>query len=288
LADFELIVSDNCSEDNSWEVISAYAVKYPKIRAVRTSSNIGMAGNINHAASYATGKYLAILHHDDILDRMLLESWVDVADRTGATFVFNEYLVDGLERHKLENRGFAEKMPGRGFLFGHLLKGWGSPVRGTALVRHDKFDAVGGADLRFGMLADVDLWMKLAAVGDVGYVHKPLITVFHHRPPNYPPEYSRFSWPRKVLLFAIHANNIRQGYFSGVLDYLVFWTSFRCRVSLEVIRWLAYGFLKRKWEIVSTSGDSRNPYEFWVVRGVRKVAQVIYPLFANTKMSHGC
>ena len=45
---------------------------------------------------------------------------------------------------------------------------------------------------RFGMLADVDLWMRLAAKYDVGYVDKPLMEVLQDRRENYPKDYKEF------------------------------------------------------------------------------------------------
>ena len=68
-------------------------------------------------------------------------------------------------------------MDGKWFLKKELLIRFGCYVRGTAIFRKKYFDEVGGMNEKFGMLADVDLWMRLAAKWDVGYVNKPLIEV---------------------------------------------------------------------------------------------------------------
>ena len=92
LADFELVISDDCSTDGSWEAIQSFQARDPRIRAVRTPRNLGMAGNANFACAAARAPYIALLHHDDVVDPRLLERWLDVADRHPHTaFVFNDY-----------------------------------------------------------------------------------------------------------------------------------------------------------------------------------------------------
>ena len=41
--EFELIVSDDCSTDGSWDLIQGLAATDPEIRAIRTPENLGMA-----------------------------------------------------------------------------------------------------------------------------------------------------------------------------------------------------------------------------------------------------
>jgi glycosyltransferase involved in cell wall biosynthesis len=274
--DYELIISDNCSEDNSWSIIQDYSARYPKIKAVRTSSNIGMAGNINFVTNFAIGEYLAILHHDDILDERLIESWVATAERTKAAFVFNEYLFEGVESHKSEGRNFTEKMNGKWFLLTHLLGGWGCPVRGTALIRRDCFNAIGGADLRFGMLSDVDLWMRLSARWPVGYVPEPLIEIIQDRPANYPKEYTGFSWTRLVILMNIHGNNVKRDIYDSDLAFRWYFLRFRLKVTFEVLKWITYGIVKSQKNIIFDVQESRTQYELFFLDIVRRALLFFY------------
>ena len=41
LGDYEVVVSDDCSTDGTWEILSAFQEKYPRIRAIRTPRNLG-------------------------------------------------------------------------------------------------------------------------------------------------------------------------------------------------------------------------------------------------------
>ena len=108
-------------------------------------------------------------------------------------FVFNEYLIGEQPIHAMQGMQFERVMLGPLFLRENLLGAWGCPVHGTALIRRSCFEEVGGMDLRFGLLADVDLWMRLSARWDVGYVTKPVLTIHQERPKDYPRDYVGFT-----------------------------------------------------------------------------------------------
>lgn len=66
--DFEFIIVDDASTDNTWEIILDYAKVDSRIKAYRNEVNLGDYPNRNKAASYASRKYLKYLDSDDILN----------------------------------------------------------------------------------------------------------------------------------------------------------------------------------------------------------------------------
>ena len=91
---YEVIVSDDCSSDGTWERILALAAADARIKPVRTPHNMGMPGNANFAVAQSDRPYIALLHHDDFYRKDLLEKWAGVLDRhSDAAFVFNAYGV---------------------------------------------------------------------------------------------------------------------------------------------------------------------------------------------------
>ena len=64
-SDFELLILDNCSTDNTLDIIRTFSD--PRIRLIVNPKNLGMIENWNLAVSLATGKYIKILSHDDLL-----------------------------------------------------------------------------------------------------------------------------------------------------------------------------------------------------------------------------
>lgn len=64
----EVIISDNQSTDNSWEVIQEYAQKDPRIKAFQNAANLGFAGNLDAVSAKATGDYHLLVSSDDLIN----------------------------------------------------------------------------------------------------------------------------------------------------------------------------------------------------------------------------
>ncbi len=64
---WELIMCDDCSTDDTYKVAEEYKDKYPeKIILVRNETNKRLAFSLNHCLKYATGEYIARMDGDDI------------------------------------------------------------------------------------------------------------------------------------------------------------------------------------------------------------------------------
>ena len=270
---YEVIVSDDCSTDGTWERILELAAMDPRIKPIQTPHNMAMPGNANFAVAQSTRPYIALLHHDDLYREDLLEKWLGVMERhSDVGFVFNSYGVyqsSFVNAHPFTD----EKFDGKWFLETHIFPQWGCPVRGTAMIRRRWWDRLGGMREQFGLLADVDLWMRLAAATAVGYVPEPVITVRFERPDYYPEIYrgnGRF-WERQRFLYKIHAAN-RLAYFDlGTFAGRFKWWGFRLRLSLETAKWLAYAVVRRKFDMIATSGESATNYDLWWLRIFRQM-----------------
>jgi len=65
--DFELIISDNASDDGTEEICRSFAATDGRIRYVRNDTNIGAAGNYNQLFSMARGRYFRWSNSDDLI-----------------------------------------------------------------------------------------------------------------------------------------------------------------------------------------------------------------------------
>src|SRR5262249_41126141 len=141
---YEVLVSDDCSTDGTWEQIQAVAAEEPRIRPIRTPRNVGMAANANFAVARATRPYVRLPHHAHLYREDLLERWAAVLERgADVVFVFNEYVRHGTsERYAQPIEG--GRIDGSLFFERYLLPSWGCPVRGTAMVRREAWERVGG------------------------------------------------------------------------------------------------------------------------------------------------
>lgn len=77
--DFELIIVDDCSRDNTVAIARSY-VSDPRVRIHVNDRNLGQFPNRNHAATYARGDFLKFHDSDDILYPHCLEVMVRALD----------------------------------------------------------------------------------------------------------------------------------------------------------------------------------------------------------------
>jgi glycosyltransferase involved in cell wall biosynthesis len=185
-SDFELIISDDCSQDETEEVCRHYERRDPRIRYFRNKTNLGMPGNLNAAIEHAEGTYIANLHDGDIHHPELLAKWKQALDQCpSAAFVFNDYravLKDGSEH--IYTAPFKSLFSGTELATSYF-RTVTSAVWGTVMVRASAYRQFGLFDPKFGFISDVDMWLRLASHHDVAYVAEPLITL-GERPVDHP------------------------------------------------------------------------------------------------------
>lgn len=275
--DIEIIASDDCSTDGTWEKILKMAGSDRRMRPIRTPVNLGMPGNANFAVSQSQRPYVALLHHDDLCREDMLEKWLRIMERhPDCGFVFNAYAVHSSPR--VYSHALEERTDGRHFLERYLWRQWGCPARGTALISRRLWRRLGGMKEEFGLLADVDLWMRIAACAAVGYVPEPLITIRTVKPKKYPKAYreSVWSWRRQRYLYEIHAANrlahIDQNTIAGKFG----WWRFRARLSGETAKWMVYGVVRSRPEMILNSGESATGYDLWPLKAFRRTLLWIY------------
>ena len=63
--DWEMIVVDDCSKDNSVDIIERICQEDPRIKLIRLNENLGAAAARNIAIKEAKGRYIAFLDSDD-------------------------------------------------------------------------------------------------------------------------------------------------------------------------------------------------------------------------------
>jgi glycosyltransferase involved in cell wall biosynthesis len=110
--DFELIIVDNCSTDNSKEVISKY-LPDTRIRFYVNEKNLGSNGNFNKCFSLATGEYIKCLCSDDKLHLSLLEKFVFVMDEHPSVSLVSSFFEEFGSVTKIIKPRFSGLLDGR-------------------------------------------------------------------------------------------------------------------------------------------------------------------------------
>ena len=98
LADFELIVVDDGSDDGTPQVLADYAARDTRMSVLTHVSSLGAAAARNDGLDVACGEYLLFLDADDLFQPSLLERVVGEARRTSADMVLfgaDEFEAEG-------------------------------------------------------------------------------------------------------------------------------------------------------------------------------------------------
>ena len=98
---WEMIIQDDCSTDNSYEIACRYAKADPRIKVFRNGKNSGAALTRNYAIEVSQGEYLAFLDSDDIWFPEKLEKQIDFMQKNNCDFVFSEYEQIGEDNESL-------------------------------------------------------------------------------------------------------------------------------------------------------------------------------------------
>lgn len=80
LPDFELIISDNASDDGTEKICREFAAKDSRIRYTRNAENLGAARNYNKVFELARGEYFRWFNCDDVIAPDLHEKCVAILD----------------------------------------------------------------------------------------------------------------------------------------------------------------------------------------------------------------
>jgi glycosyltransferase involved in cell wall biosynthesis len=109
--DFELIVSDNASTDDTEAICRAYAANDPRIRYRRNATNIGSARNYHRVFELARGEFFKWCSHDDLCHPDFLRRCLEVFDASPPSVVLVYplcELIDGVGRVVGRAQGSAE------------------------------------------------------------------------------------------------------------------------------------------------------------------------------------
>lgn len=85
---WELLITDDCSSDNSFEIIEEYVAKDPRIKLFKLSKNSGAGVARNNSIKEAKGRYIAFCDSDDQWHPEKLELQIDFMANNGYAFSF--------------------------------------------------------------------------------------------------------------------------------------------------------------------------------------------------------
>lgn len=160
--DWELLLVDDCSKDNSESIIRRYMEKDSRIKYIKLETNSGAAIARNTAIENSTGKYLAFLDSDDLWEPEKLELQIKFMKENNIGFTFTSYKV---MNEAGECSGKIIHAP-KQMDYNSLLK---NTIIGCLTVMLDK-DIVG--DVRMPLIRtrqDLVTWLSILKKGHIAY-----------------------------------------------------------------------------------------------------------------------
>ncbi len=155
---FELIITDDCSTDNTIEIAKGYEQKDSRIRIYLNDKNLKDYPNRNKAATYAKGKYIKYLDSDDTIYPDGLEYCISAMEKypeAGIGMLFFQKEYSGEDPVCWD----SEKVIRHHF----LVRGCLNIGPSGSIIRRDVFETSGGFDTRFGVASDNYFNIRLAA-----------------------------------------------------------------------------------------------------------------------------
>lgn len=152
---WELIIVDDASKDNTVAIAKSFAEKDNRIQLFINEKNLGDYPNRNKAASYAQGKYLKYLDSDDTIYPDALENMVNAMEQFseagwGLGSMFHAIAEPKCLHHK------------EAFEFHYFNKPVFFASPGMAIIKRNTFEAVQGFGIK-RMVSDFEMWHKLSA-----------------------------------------------------------------------------------------------------------------------------
>lgn len=88
---WEMLIVNDCSKDNTAEIVQSYAAKDKRIKLINLKQNSGAAIARNAAIQNAKGRYIAFLDSDDLWKKEKLQKQLNFMQQNGYAFTFTGY-----------------------------------------------------------------------------------------------------------------------------------------------------------------------------------------------------
>lgn len=177
---YELIISDNNSTDDTAIYVKKLSKIHPHIRYVKTSASLQMVASWNNGINYIKGKYFCLLMDDDLWEPTFLEKMVKILDTNNdvgivATQPIPFYNKDVKKvypkNHYRINKGDL-KLDGYECISRFLRREWRVGLPSAVMTRSKYFKEL-GMFKEPGI--DPEMWLRILQLSNFYYLDEPLV-----------------------------------------------------------------------------------------------------------------
>jgi len=181
--DFELIIVDDCSKDNTEEVVSRFLYD-KRVLFEKNERNLGLVCNWNKCLSKSRGEYIKFVLADDMLasdEALGRMACILDSDPSISLVASARYFIDSESRIiEIKSRfpaGFIADGPE---VIKRCLNLLANPIGEPTAVMFRKADCARGFDERYQHLVDMEMWFHLLEKGRFAFIAEPLASFRIH------------------------------------------------------------------------------------------------------------
>jgi glycosyltransferase involved in cell wall biosynthesis len=191
--DFEVVVVDDCSTDESFDIAERFARSDPRVRAIRNAERAGSgAANAKVYLAHARGAWIKTLNQDDLLAPTCLARMLDASARGPLVICSHDYMfepdVDPDVRALYEqNATLASELPGDyagadAVCVAVLRQPSANFIGPTSVgfVHRDCFTKYGSFDSAFSHIPALDFWTRVGTREGIAIAAETLVTFRVH------------------------------------------------------------------------------------------------------------
>ena len=178
---FELVILDDGSTDNTWEIIRRYK-KDPRVRAFRNRKNHGVGSARNKLVRSAKGRYISLCDADDLMlpdNLKALSRFLDTHPRTGV--VYGNLLVLNLDKKSAFIRR-PYVMEAKCTLKWDLLEKYSTVPHPGSMIRKGLILKAGGYDETLYCREDAALWSQLFDITEFAHLKDGIYYLWRRHP----------------------------------------------------------------------------------------------------------
>jgi glycosyltransferase involved in cell wall biosynthesis len=175
--DFEFVIVDDGSTDDSLAILQRYAERDKRIVILR-KKNTGLADSLNVGLRGARGEWVARMDADDVCEPHRLElQLAHVREHPDCVFVGTGLIL--IDEFSAAGATFEYPVAHAG-LVEHLVTAQRFPPHASAFYRRDAVNFLGGYRGRVRRAEDWDLWLRLSELGKLASIPQPLVRIRKH------------------------------------------------------------------------------------------------------------
>ncbi len=164
-SNWELIMCDDCSNDNTYETALKIAEKDSRIKVIKNDKNITLAPTLNNCLKEAKGEYCARMDGDDICDLNRFEKEVEILNNN------SEYAVVSCGMRLYDESGVYGEITNPEYPKYEDFVNQSPICHAGCMVRTEALKSVNGYsnDKKVERIEDYDLWIRMYANGYKAY-----------------------------------------------------------------------------------------------------------------------